>query len=81
MWYENDKRKKSIALVDYKICSPNKCTPDEGIYAAIEACSKAVLEQIDGAFEPPIVDQDMPLGCGNYVEACPLDVIQIEYDV
>jgi translation initiation factor RLI1 len=75
------KGKKSVALVDYKVCSPNKCNPDEGICAAVEACSKAVLEQIDGAFEVPIVDQDVCLGCGDCVEACPLDAIQIKHDI
>jgi translation initiation factor RLI1 len=74
------KGKKSVALVDYKICSPNKCNPDEGICAAVEACSKAVLEQIDGTFEAPMVDQDMCLGCGDCVEACPLDAIQIKHN-
>ena len=74
------KGKKSVALVDYKICSPNECNPDKGICAAVEACSKTVLEQIDGAFEAPIVDQDMCLGCGDCVEACPLDAIQIKHN-
>ena len=44
------KGKKSVALVDYKICNPNECNPDVGACAA-EACSKGVMEQIDGAFE------------------------------
>jgi translation initiation factor RLI1 len=74
------KGKKSVASIDYKICSPNECNPDGGICAAVEACSKAVLEQIDGTFEAPIVDQDMCLGCGDCVEACPLDGIQIKHN-
>ncbi len=45
------KGKKSVALVDYKICSPNECNPDGGICAAVEACSKVVLEQIDGPLD------------------------------
>jgi len=73
------KGKKSGVLVNYKICSPKVCNPDKGICAAVEACSKAVLEQIDGAFEVPIVDQDMCLGCGDCVGACPLAAIQIKY--
>ena len=75
------KGKKSVALVDYKICNPNECNPDGGICAAVEACSKAVLEQIDGIFEAPTVDQDMCLGCGDCVESCPLDAIQIKYNI
>jgi len=74
------KGKKSVASVDYKMCRPNECNPDTGICAAVEACSKAVLEQIDGPFEAPIVDQDMCLGCGDCVEACPLDAIQITHN-
>jgi translation initiation factor RLI1 len=74
------KGKKTVALVDYKICNPNECDPDEGICAAVEACSKAVLEQIDGTFEAPIVNQDMCLGCGDCIEACPLDAIQIKHN-
>jgi Fe-S-cluster-containing hydrogenase component 2 len=74
------KAKKSVALVDYIVCSPNKCNPDEAICAAVEACSKAVLEQIDGPFEAPIVDQDMCLGCGDCVEACPLEAIRIKHN-
>jgi len=74
------KGKKSVALIDYKICSPNECSPDKGICAAVEACSKTVLEQIDGPFEPPVVDQNMCLACGDCVEACPLDAIRIKYN-
>jgi translation initiation factor RLI1 len=74
------KGKKSIALVNYKICNPNKCNPGVGVCAAVEACSKAVLEQIDGTFEPPMVNQDMCLGCGDCVEACPLGAIQIKHN-
>jgi translation initiation factor RLI1 len=74
------KGKKSVALVDYEICSPNVCNLDVGICAAVEACPKAVLEQIDGPFEAPIVDQDMCLGCGDCVEACTLEAIRIKHN-
>ena len=74
------KGKKSVASIDYKMCNPNECNPGGGICAAAEACSKTVLEQIDGTFEAPIVDQDMCLGCGDCVEACPLDAIQIKHN-
>jgi len=75
------KGKKTVALVDYKICNPNECNPDEGICAAVKACSKGIMEQIDGTFEAPIVDQDMCLGCGDCVEACPLEAIQMKHDI
>ncbi len=75
------KGEKTVSLVDYKICSPNECNPDEGICAAVKACSKGVMEQIDGTFEAPIADQDMCLGCGDCVEACPLDAIHMKHDI
>ena len=74
------KGKKSVALVDYKICNLNECNPDGGICVAAKACSKGIMEQIDGTFEAPIVDQDMCLGCADCVEACPLDAIQIKHN-
>ncbi len=73
------KGKKSVALVDYRICNPTECNPDEGICVAVEACSKGVMEQIDGTFEAPIVDQDMCLGCGDCVKACLLDAAKMKY--
>jgi len=42
--------KKSFALVDYEICNPRKCNPDEGLCAAVLACSHKVLKQIDGHY-------------------------------
>ena len=68
--------KKSFALVDYEICNPRKCNPDEGLCAAVLACSHKVLKQIDGGFEPPMVFQDMCMGCWDCVEVCPLDAVQ-----
>ncbi|HBF43344.1 MAG TPA: hypothetical protein DDW42_06885 [Desulfobacteraceae bacterium] len=71
--------KKSFALVNYKICNPIKCDPEEGICAAVPACSHKVIKQIDGVFEPPIVFQDMCMGCWDCVEACQLDAIQMKH--
>ncbi|OPX37121.1 MAG: hypothetical protein B1H12_05590 [Desulfobacteraceae bacterium 4484_190.2] len=71
--------KKSFALVDYEICIPNKCNHDEGICAAVSVCSHKVIKQIDGVFEPPIVFQDMCMGCWDCIEACQLDAIQMKH--
>ena len=71
--------KKSFALVDYETCNPKKCNPDEGICAAVRACSRKVIKQIDGVFEPPIVFQDMCMGCWDCVETCSLGAIQIKH--
>jgi len=71
--------KKQFALVDYEICNPKKCNPAEGSCAAVQACTHKVIKQIDGVFEPPIVFQDMCMGCWDCIEACQLDAIQIKY--
>jgi len=70
--------KKTFALVDYSICNPKECSPDEGICAAVLACSHKVVKQIDGIFEQPIIFQDMCMGCWDCIEACPLDAVQIK---
>ena len=71
--------KKSFALVDYEKCNPKECNPDEGVSAAVHACSHKVIKQIDGIFESPIVFQDMCMGCGDCIEACQLDAIQMKH--
>ena len=71
--------KKSFALVDYAICNPKECNLDEGVCAAVLECSHKVIKQIDGLFEPPMVFQDMCMGCWDCIETCPLDAIQIKH--
>ncbi|MCF8120711.1 MAG: 4Fe-4S binding protein [Deltaproteobacteria bacterium] len=63
-------------MVDYAICTPQKCDPDQGICAAVSACTHKVIKQIDGFFEPPMLFQDLCMGCWDCMEACPLDAIQ-----
>ena len=70
--------KKSFALVNYEICNPKKCNPDEGVCAAVLECSHKVIKQIDGAFEPPVIFQDMCMGCWDCIDTCQLDAIQIK---
>ena len=70
--------KKSFALVDYKICDPNKCNPEEGICAAVPACTHKVIKQLDGVFQQPIIFTDMCMGDWDCIEACPLDAIKIK---
>ncbi|RLC29709.1 MAG: ferredoxin [Deltaproteobacteria bacterium] len=71
--------KKAFALVNYDKCDPGKCNPETGSCAAVKACSNKVIKQIDGAFEPPAVFQDMCMGCWDCVEACPLDAIEMKH--
>jgi ATP-binding cassette subfamily E protein 1 len=70
--------KKSFALVDYSICKPRECNPDEGLCVAAASCTHKVIKQIDGTFKSPIVFQDMCMGCWDCIEACPLDAIHIK---
>lgn len=69
--------KKSFAMLDYEICNPEQCEPDSGKCPAICACSYKVIKQIDGAFEQPLIFQDMCMGCWECIEACPLGAIYI----
>ena len=71
--------KKSFSMVDYEKCDPKKCNPDKGICPALTACTHRVLKQIDGAFEPPMVFQDMCMGCWDCIEACPLEAIEMKH--
>ncbi|MFO8049059.1 MAG: 4Fe-4S binding protein [Desulfosudaceae bacterium] len=70
--------KKIFAVVDYEVCNPDKCDPDKGRCAAVPACAHKVIKQIDGPFEPPMIFQDMCLGCWDCMEACPLDAINMK---
>jgi ATP-binding cassette subfamily E protein 1 len=73
----NLQSKKSFAMVDYERCNPKRCNPENGVCAPVSACSHKVIKQIDGVFEPPMVFQDMCMGCWDCIEACPLDAIQV----
>ncbi len=72
-------QKKSFAFVNYEACDPRKCDPEKGICAAAKACEHKVMKQIDGAFEPPMVFQDLCQACWDCVEACPLDAVEMKH--
>lgn len=74
----NLQAKKVFAVVDYAQCDPEQCDPEKGICAAANSCSYKVMKQIDGPFEPPMVFQDMCMGCWECLEACPLDAVKIK---
>ena len=71
--------KKSFAAIDYPRCDPKSCAPDEGLCPAVPACAHKVIKQLDGAFESPIIFQDMCMGCWDCIEACPLDAIAMKH--
>jgi len=70
--------KKKFAMVDYEICKPDLCDPDNGQCAAAASCTHKVLKQIDGPFEPPMVFQDLCMGCWDCIEACPLKAVEMK---
>lgn len=74
----NLQAKKSFAMVDYETCNPEECDPENGKCAAAKACTYKVMKQIDGEFEPPMVFQDMCMGCWDCIEACPLGAVAIK---
>ncbi len=67
--------KKEFASIDYDVCDPKKCDSEEGKCFSAKACSYKVLKQIDGPFEPPMVFQDLCMGCWECIEACPLNAV------
>jgi ATP-binding cassette subfamily E protein 1 len=71
--------KKSFAMVDYEKCDPEKCNPEKGICTAVSACTQKIIKQLDGAFEPPLIFQDICMGCWDCIEACPLDAIKMKH--
>ncbi|MFW6080347.1 MAG: 4Fe-4S binding protein [Desulfosalsimonas sp.] len=71
-------QKKSFAAVDYETCSPEKCDPENGICAAVAACTHKVIKQMDGAFEQPMIFQHLCMGCWDCIEACPLDAVYVK---
>jgi ATP-binding cassette subfamily E protein 1 len=75
----NLQSKKSFATVDYERCDPKRCNPEKGVCACVSACTHKVIKQIDGVFEPPIIFQDMCLGCWDCIKTCPLDAVQVRH--
>jgi ATP-binding cassette subfamily E protein 1 len=71
----NLQSKKTFASIDYEKCRPNGCNPSEGLCPAVSVCEHKVIKQLDGAFEQPMIFQDMCMGCWDCIEACPLDAI------
>ncbi|MGB5156998.1 4Fe-4S binding protein [Desulfobacterium sp. N47] len=71
--------KKTFASVNYAICNPGICNPDKGLCECVPACTHKVIKQIDGAFEQPMIFQDMCMGCWDCIEACPLDAVFVKH--
>lgn len=65
---------KRIAVVNYRVCLPEKC--EDGVCLAVQACPKRLLKQ-EGRYEMPDPVSNMCLGCGICIQACPLEAIQL----
>ncbi len=75
----NMQSKKSFSMMDYDKCRPEECDSENGVCASAAACTHKVMKQIDGLFQPPIIFQDMCLGCWDCIEACPLKAVYIKH--
>jgi len=68
---------KQTAVVDYEVCRPERCAPEDGLCAAARACRRNLLVQ-EQAYEAPFVfPADMCQGCSDCIRACPLDAIRL----
>jgi len=70
------KRKSKVSFIDYNICNPAKCNPENGMCSAVSLCPHHVMKQIDGAYEPPMIDWDLCQGCNHCAEGCSLNAIK-----
>jgi len=68
---------KPKALVKYKKCAPEKCSPNNGICSAVKVCIHNILIQEETYDSPMVFPADMCQGCGDCVQACPLNAITI----
>ena len=68
---------KRRVLIQYDKCLPDKCSPNDGVCAAVQACTHNVLEQEEAHDSPMVLYVDMCQACGDCRQACPLDAIKI----
>mgnify|MGYP005656707603 FL=1 len=65
---------KKIALIDYDLCDPTKCSKD-GYCKSADNCMRHLIEQ-----EAPYEKPDPPmmcLGCGVCTIECPLGAVKM----
>ncbi|MFC1512235.1 4Fe-4S binding protein [Candidatus Latescibacterota bacterium] len=68
---------KLKAFVQYKMCKPEKCSPDDGKCRAVEVCKYYILKQEEIYESPGVYPIDMCKGCGDCLQECPLDAIML----
>ncbi len=70
------KRKNKVSFIDYSLCNPAICNPESGICFTVSFCPRHVIKQIDGPYEPPIIDWNLCQGCNYFAEGYPLNAIK-----
>ncbi|MFC1485513.1 4Fe-4S binding protein [Candidatus Latescibacterota bacterium] len=66
---------KPKAVVKYDKCVPEKCSPSDGMCRAVEVCKHDILKQEEVYESPGGFPAFMCKGCGDCVQACPLEAI------
>lgn len=65
---------KKVAIIDYKMCHPEKC--ERGICKVLVACSNKLIKQ-EEPYEMPDIFPDMCIGCAQCVTACPFGALKM----
>ena len=65
---------KKTAIIDYKLCHPEKCK--NGICKVVAECTNKLIKQ-EEPYEMPDLFPDMCLGCAECVKACPFGALKM----
>jgi translation initiation factor RLI1 len=68
---------KRTAVIDYEICNPARCAPDDGICPAVAVCSRGILVQEEPGDPPFVFPPDLCQGCSDCSRKCPLNAIRL----
>jgi len=66
------------ARVDFETCDARTCAPENGRCAAVEACTKKLLEQDEPYDSPMLLSAVMCVACGDCVRVCRLEAVTIK---
>lgn len=68
---------KRTAIIDYEICAPGECAPEDGICRAVAVCTRGILVQEEPGESPFVFPPDLCQGCSDCSRECPLAAIQV----